>query len=352
MQKTMLHYLHLELKAKMAPFAGFEMPIQYQGVKEEVLAVRKSVGIFDVSHMGEFFVQGKDCYKYLDYLLTNDIQSPDVGKAIYSPLCRQDGTVIDDVIVYKLSVDCAMVCVNAANIDKDWQWLEKNKSDFAIDLLNESSNYSLIALQGPKSEEIVEKLDLKTAQKLSYYSCTRHKNLIIARTGYTGEDGFEIFGPHQEILNLWQQSIAQKAVPCGLAARDVLRLEVGYPLYGNELSDDVTPLDSGLKWTLKKTDVDFIGKQSLLENPGKNRLLKLSIDKGIPRLGYLIINSNKETVGKVTSGTFSPIIEKGIALAHIERSKFSDTENYFLVIRGKEIPIQVHKKPFVSGGHK
>ena len=354
MKRTALFEEHQKLKAKMAPFANFEMPIQYSGVKEEVFATRKNVGIFDVSHMGEFFVHGEECFEFIDHLVTNDILGADSGKAVYSPMCREDGTVIDDLIVYKLGDKKAMICVNAANIEKDWQWIEQQKNNFQVNVENHSENYSLIAIQGPNSTELLSELGLNEATEIDYYSCKAFpsEGIIAARTGYTGEDGFEVFAPHDTCINLWQKSISWGATPCGLAARDVLRLEVCYPLYGHELDDELTPLDSSLKWTVKKNGKDFIGKENLDSYAPKYRLLKLSIEKGIPRQNYLVVNKSEEIIGKVTSGTFSPVVGKGIALAHVEKTKFKKDEPIFIVIRNNHVEALIHDKPFVTGGHK
>ncbi len=355
-KKTSLHQEHLELKAKMAPFAGFDMPLQYSSVKEESLAVRSSAGVFDVSHMGEFFVRGKEAIQFVDYLIPNDFIGADIGKAVYSPLCREDGTVIDDLIAYKLSEEEILICVNAANIEKDWNWINSHVEKFDCTLVNESNDYSLLALQGPKSESILKELEIFPDQDFSYYSARRitspKGSFILARTGYTGEDGFEVFGGHEDIKTLWSQLLSAGVTPCGLASRDVLRLEVAYPLYGHELNDTITPLDAGLKWTVKLDKGDFIGKNTLSEYKPNYRLAKLSLDKGIPREGYEVLNEQNEVIGKITSGTMSVTLSKGIGIALIEKDKFPKDKVFNIKVRANIMPANYHAKAFVVGGHK
>lgn len=355
-KKTSLHEEHTALKAKMAPFAGFDMPLQYESVKLEAQAVRENAGVFDVSHMGEFFVTGKEAIKYIDYAITNDFAKADIGKAVYSPLCREDGTVIDDLIVYKLEEEKVLVCVNAANIEKDFTWLNTIVKDFDCTLEDHSDSYSLLALQGPQSEPIMKNLEILDSNEFTYYSAketeTKYGKLILARTGYTGEDGFEIFGSHESIKNIWKDFLSKGVTPCGLASRDVLRLEVGYPLYGHELSDDWTPLDAGLKWTVKMDKEKFSGKEALESYKPKYRLAKLSLDKGIPREGYDVLNHNSEKVGWIASGTMSVALSKGIGIALIERDKFPEDKVFKIKVRNNEIDANYHAKAFVAGGHK
>ena len=278
-QKTSLHEEHINLKAKMAPFAGFDMPLQYTSVKDEVQAVRSKAGVFDVSHMGEFLVEGSDAVKFVDFIVTNDFKNAEMLKAVYSPLCREDGTVIDDLIAYKLAENKVLICVNASNIKKDWEWIYSKASQFNCTLKNQSDDYSLLAIQGPESEKILREIGILKILDFPYYSITETnfngENLIIARTGYTGEDGFEVFSSHTFAKKFWKQLLSLGVLPCGLASRDVLRLEVCYPLYGHELNDNVTPLDAGLAWTVKLNKDAFIGKNSLQDYKPKYQLVKL-----------------------------------------------------------------------------
>lgn len=355
-KKTSLHGKHLGLGAKMGEFAGFDMPLQYTSVKEEVLAVREALGVFDVSHMGQFFVEGKDAIAFVDYLLPNDFKNAGALKAVYSPLCRENGTVVDDLIAYKLADDRVLICVNAANIDKDWAWISsKLSSRFDIKLTNQSDNYSLLAVQGPKTEEAFTKLGLlDNGEEFPYYSIKERpdQKLIMARTGYTGEDGFELYGSHETIARYWDDLLKLGAVPCGLVSRDVLRLEVCYPLYGHEINDEVTPLDAGLKWTIKMDKPDFIGKDALAAYNPRFQMVKLSLEKGIPREGYEVVNEADEVIGKVTSGTMSVVANIGVALCLIEKDKMPKDKKLFIRIRNKAVAANYHAKPFVTGGHK
>lgn len=354
--KTSLHEKHLNLKAKMAPFAGFDMPIQYTSVKEEVLAVRNNCGVFDVSHMGEFFVTGKDAVDFVDYLITNDFKGAELHKAVYSPLCRENGTVIDDLIAYKLDKERVLICVNASNIQKDWEWISSHASGFDIELTNKSNDYSLLAIQGPKSEEILKNLEIFPSESFPYYSAKAFQfngeEIILARTGYTGEDGFELFGSHSLISATWDKLLQAGSIPCGLASRDVLRLEVCYPLYGHEITDEVTPLDAGLKWTVKLNKTKFIGKSALENYEPKFKLVKLSLDKGIPRDGYTVCDSSNNPIGRVCSGTMSVALGKGICIAHIDTNKYPNDKKFIIDIRNKFYEATLHTKAFITGGHK
>lgn len=357
-KKTELYELHKELGAKLVPFAGWDMPIQYTSVKEEVLAVRNKVGVFDVSHMGEFLVEGPEALKFVDYMLTNDIAGAEMGKAIYSPLCNERGYILDDLICYKLAEDKIFICVNAANIEKDFNWLNSKANDFDIKLSNLSDKYSLLALQGPETEKILEASGFsKDITAIEYYSCVEAQlngsDFIMARTGYTGEDGFEIFGSHDAIKSLWKTFVNDlKVTACGLAARDVLRLEVGYPLYGHEIDETITPLDGGLKWTVRLNKNSFICKEALENYTPKQRLLKIILDKGIPREGYKILQESDEPIGHVCSGTMSVVLGKGIAIARVSKEKYNSEQDIYVDIRGKRYPATKTTKPFVTGGHK
>ncbi len=358
---TALHSKHLALNAKMAPFAGFEMPLQYSTVKEEVAAVRTNIGMFDVGHMGEFEITGNEAYNFVEYLLPNDFINAGSDKAIYSPLCRENGTIIDDLIAYKLGPNRVLLCVNASNIEKDWEWISNQAKKFDCTITNCSDQYSLIAIQGPKSESILNRLDVVPTGEhpFEHYSVRTIEQdgneLIIARTGYTGEEGVELFGTHHNISTLWDQLLEQGVTPCGLVARDVLRLEAGFPLYGNELSDLLTPLDTGLKWTVRPDKNDFLGKKALCSDNSelpKYRQIRLLLEQGVPRAGYPVLNSQNEEVGKVTSGTLSPTLGKGIALASILNEKFSIAESYSVQIRNRTQPATRYKKPFITGDYK
>ena len=353
--RTSLYQKHVDLKAKVVDFAGWDMPVQYTSVKEEVLAVRQGAGVFDVSHMGEFFVEGVDAEAFVDHLVTNNILEAPIGKAVYSPLCRENGTVIDDLIVYKLAPKRILICVNASNIDKDFNWMKSQVKDFNIKLTNNSADYSLLALQGPKSESILRSI-IQSLPELEYYSVAeaqwKDQAYILARTGYTGEDGFEIFGSHQMMAQLWDQLLERGVTPCGLAARDVLRLEVGYPLYGHELNDEITPLDAALAWTVKLNKKSFIGLEALKDYKPRFKTVKFILEKGIPREGYPVLNDAGEEIGTVTSGTMSVVLNKGVAMARVKLDKFNSQQNFFIGIRQNTYTATYTTKAFVQGGHK
>ena len=309
-----------------------------------------------MSHMGEFMVSGPDAQKFVDYIVTNDFLNAGPNKAVYSPLCRDNGTVIDDLIAYKLEDEKVLICVNASNIKKDWDWISSKTDGFDIKLEDQSDSTSLVAVQGPKTLEVLKSLKLVPETDLPYYSVSTSNfegsQVLLARTGYTGEDGFEIFCSNDVIVKLWESLANAGAVPCGLASRDVLRLEVCYPLYGHELNDEVTPLDANLKWTVKSSKPSFIGKEFLVEHTSTYRLAKLSLEKGIPREGYSVLNNEGKIIGRITSGTHSVTLSKGICLAHIEREHWPEDKNFSIEIRNKVFPATYHTKPFVSGGHK
>lgn len=355
-QKTSLHEEHLSLNAKMAPFAGFDMPLQYSSVKDEVLAVRNHAGVFDVSHMGEFLVEGPGAVNFVDFVVTNDFKNAEMLKAVYSPLCRENGTVIDDLIAYKLAEDRVLICVNASNIQKDWEWISSKISNFNCTIKNQSDDYSLLALQGPEAEKIMKELGILKAVDFPYYSIleTQHEGekLIVARTGYTGEDGFEVFSSHSFAKTFWKKLLSLGVKPCGLAARDVLRLEVCYPLYGHELNDEVTPLDAGLGWTVKLDKEAFIGKSALKDYKPRFQLVKLSLERGIPREGYDVLDAEGNAIGKVTSGTMSVVTGKGIAMALIQKDKNPKDKKYSITIRNTNYEANYHSKAFITGGHK
>lgn len=355
-QKTSLHEEHLSLNAKMAPFAGFDMPLQYSSVKEEVQAVRSHAGVFDVSHMGEFLVEGPEAVKFVDFIMTNDFLNAEMLKAVYSPLCRDNGTVIDDLIAYKLAENKILICVNASNIKKDWDWISSKISNFNCTIKNQSDDFSLLAIQGPESEKVLQDMGILKPVEFPYYSILETnfngEALIIARTGYTGEDGFEVFSSHNFAKKFWKELLSKGVKPCGLASRDVLRLEVCYPLYGHELNDEITPLDAGLSWTVKLNKESFIGKSALNDYKARYQLVKLSLERGIPREGYDVLDENHNLIGKVTSGTMSVVTGKGIAMALIEKDKNPKDKKYIINIRNTNYEANFHAKAFITGGHK
>lgn len=351
MKRTKLYDEHINLGAKMVPFANYEMPIQYSSVKDEIYAVRKSCGVFDVSHMGEFFIEGRDTIEAIDYILPNDFNQLPVGKAMYSPLLDEQGLIIDDLIVYKLSDSKALVCVNAANIQKDFDWISSQVKRFDVQLKDQSDLYSLLAVQGPESVSklgSIFKNDLNLSSVPTYGVIEAENGIIIARTGYTGEDGFEIFGDHQSIKEIWIKLIESGVKPCGLASRDTLRLEACYPLYGQELNQTLNPFECGLKWTVKMNKESFVGKNALEKPNSKYKLVKFYLEKGIPRTHSKILSSNDESLGEVTSGTFSPIFNKGIGMGLIKNDCINANGDLLIEIRGKKYPATLIKRNFLT----
>jgi len=373
MKKLPLHSEHEKLKAQWGPFADYLMPLQYaQGAKQESLLTRQSCGLFDVSHMGEFLVTGEEAIAFCDWLVAQDFLNIPVNKAQYALLCEEEGGVLDDLILYKLSSTQVLICVNASNREKDWNFItsQHKKGPYQKNLLQDvSSSYGLLALQGPSWKTVLSRafsplgLTIPSLDKLDKFECTSFSPavvsaypFVIARTGYTGEDGVEIFCPLDSkdstefFENLWKNlSLSPEVAPCGLAARDVLRIEAGLPLYGNELLEEISPFDAGLSWAMKKVSPEFlqessersfIGQKSLLERKKipKWKTIKFSLESGIPRKDYEITNEKGEKVGVVTSGTFSPLLEKGIGIGRILVTEFNKGR-FFVHLRHKLVPI-------------
>lgn len=359
MKRTTFYNIHKNLGAKIVEFAGYEMPIQYSSIIAEHKAVRNSVGVFDVSHMGEVFVKGEKALEFVQHITVNDASKLFVGRVQYSAMCYEDGGIVDDLLVYRLADDEFMLVINASNIEKDFAWMQKN-NHFGVELKNESDEYSLLAVQGPNSLKTLQKLT-ETQINLEYYHFTKLNlagiDMIFSRTGYTGELGYELYFKGNEVVakELWEKIFeAGKEFdiqPVGLAARDSLRLEMGFCLYGNDIDQTTNPLEAGLGWITKLSKQNFIGREALLkikENGLTRKLVAIiSDEKTFPRHGYDIsVNNNK--IGTVTSGTVSPVLDKPIALGYVE-TKFAEigTEINFL-IRGKEFPAKVVKLPFVK----
>lgn len=352
-KRTCLYDRHVALGALMSPFGGFDMPIQYSSIIEEHKAVREHCGVFDVSHMGEVFVSGHDAERFVNHIFTNDVRGMAVGKVIYGMMCYGNGGTVDDTCICKMADDCFLLTVNAANIDKDWEWIGKNAEGFDVKLDNKSSCYGQLAIQGPEAEQVVEEvLDIPCKELLFYEVKTVEKDgeqIIVSRTGYTGEDGFEIYGSHQFIINQWDKLMASKrCVPCGLGCRDTLRFEVGLPLYGDELSADITPIMAGLSMFVKFDKPEFIGKDALLkqkaEGPAK-RLRGIELEgHAVPRHGYLVLKDGK-VGGEVTTGYRLISVDKSCAVALVDASlKLGDKVE--VQIRKKTFPGTIVKKKF------
>ncbi len=358
MKRTPLFNKHVSLGAKMVPFAGFEMPVQYSGLTEEHFAVREKAGLFDVSHMGQFFIEGPGAKDLLQYVATNNADALKDGKAQYTCLTNENGGIVDDLIVYKIADEKYFVVVNASNIDKDWNHIN-NHNTFGAIMTNASDEMSLLAIQGPKATEILQKLTPVQLQDLPYYHFTIGEvagvqDVIISNTGYTGSGGFEIYFKNEDAEKLWDELLSAGEefgmLPCGLGARDTLRLEKGFCLYGNDLDDHTTPLEAGLGW-ITKFDKDFVAKDILEKQKSEGVTKKLAgfemQEKAIPRNGYPVVDAEGKTIGKVTSGTMSPMKKTGIGLAYLDTDFTKVGTEIFIQIRNKNIPAQVVKPPFV-----
>ena len=359
MKKTEFNKAHISLGAKMVPFAGFEMPVEYSGITNEHLAVRNAAGMFDVSHMGEFWVSGPKALNFLQKITSNDVTALPVGKVQYSCFPNNNGGIVDDLLVYHYEPEKFMLVVNAANIEKDWNWCVKNNTEGA-ELQNASDNISQLAIQGPLALKTLQKLTEIDLTTVPYYTFVTGKiagvdNVIISNTGYTGCGGFELYFYPQFAEIIWNAIFDAGAEfgikPTGLGARDTLRLEAGFPLYGHELDDYTSPLQSGLSWITKFTEGNnFISRQLLEAEKAKGLPKKLvgfeMVGKGIARHGYEIVNANGEIIGSVTSGTMSPYSRKAIGLGYVKPEYTALGTIIFIRIREKDIEAKVVKPPF------
>ncbi len=358
MKHTPFFSLHQKHKAKIVPFGGFEMPIHYTSILEEHKKVRTNVGVFDVSHMGEFFVTGKNAQSFLQKITINDVTKLVPGKAQYSAMCLENGNIIDDLLVYMLAENSYMVVVNASNIEKDFQWMQKHLLE-QVELINKSDETSLLAVQGPDSEKVLQQLTKSDLKNIPYYNFVQGKfadvEMIISRTGYTGELGFELYFDAQHSEKIWnaifEKGKAYNIAPIGLGARDTLRLEMGYCLYGNDIDETSNPLEANLGWITKISKGDFIGKSALEKvkaNGVQRKLVGLVLqEKSVPRHGYEIFKGEK-SIGTVTSGTFSPSLEQGIAMGYIPTEYSSAGTTVQVDIRGKKINAVVTQVPFLK----
>lgn len=359
MKKTALHDKHVSLGAKMVPFAGFDMPVQYSGINEEHFAVREKVGMFDVSHMGQFFVEGKNAKDLLQFIGSNDVHTLEDGKAQYTCLPNGNGGIVDDLIIYKMKDDKYFLVVNASNIDKDWDHISKYNEDFGAEMKNASDEMSLIALQGPKATETLQKLTETKLADIPYYHFTTGKigeveDVIISNTGYTGSGGFELYFKNKDAGKIWDLIMdAGKEfgiLPCGLASRDTLRLEKGFALYGNDIDDTTSPLEAGMGW-ITKLDTDFLDKERIakLKDEGiQKKLVGFEMqEKAIPRHDYEVADADGTVIGRVTSGTMSPMKKIGIGMAYVDKPHYKAGTDIFIKIRNKNVPAKIVKTPFV-----
>ncbi|HET6569709.1 MAG TPA: glycine cleavage system aminomethyltransferase GcvT [Rhodothermales bacterium] len=362
-KKTPLYEKHLALGARMVPFAGFEMPIQYTGIIDEHLAVRHTAGLFDVSHMGEIMVRGPKAFDFVQHLVTNDAASLYDGRAMYSVMCLPDGGIVDDLLVYRIAEDAYMLVVNASNVDKDFEWMESHNPMGAA-LENISDETALLAVQGQASFEIVQKITDYPVKDLKYYHFARLpigsffscRFAILSHTGYTGEPGLEIYCDAAHAGEVWDALMAAGEPlglkPAGLGARDTLRLESGYSLYGNDITEETTPLEAGLGWITKLDKGDFIGREALLEQKAagpKRKLVGFILEeRGVPRAGYPILDPSGREIGVVTSGTQSPVLGQGIGLGYVENDPAftAPGSDIAVSVRGRPLPARVARPPF------
>ena len=355
-KKTCLYDKHVALGALMSPFGGFEMPIQYSGIVDEHQAVRQSCGVFDVSHMGEVLITGPDAERYVNHIFTNDVTSMPAGKILYGMMCYENGGVVDDLLVYKCGENEFFLVINAANIDKDWEWIQEQSKGYNVKLDHQSDSYGELAVQGPESEHVMKDVLGIDGSDLIFYTFKQIGDVIISRTGYTGEDGFEIYADPHYINECWDKLVASgRCKPCGLGCRDTLRFEACLPLYGDELSAEITPIMAGLGIFVKLDKDEFIGKDALArqkeEGPAKKLVgIELS-DKAIPRHGYVVLKDG-QPIGEVTTGYHTISTDKSVCMALID-TQFAklDTE-VDIQIRKKVFPGKVVKKQFYNKNYK
>ena len=360
MKNTALTETHEALGAKMVPFAGYNMPVQYEGINIEHETVRQAVGVFDVSHMGEFLIDGEHALELIQKVSSNDASKLTIGKAQYSCLPNDDGGIVDDLIIYKIKEEQFLLVVNASNIEKDWNWIQ-SKNDVGAKIRDLSEDYSLLAIQGPKAIEAMQSITSHDLSAIKFYNFVVGdfagvEHVIISATGYTGSGGFEIYCKNSDAKQIWDKVFEAGAdfgiKPIGLAARDTLRLEMGYCLYGNDIDDTTSPIEAGLGWITKFTK-EFTNSEAIKaekERGIENKLIAFELDqRGIPRQGYDIVDHNGNKIGRVTSGTMSPSLGKGIGLGYVPKV-FADFHSKINIqIRKKAIPATVIKLPFYKG---
>lgn len=357
MKKTALNHIHQQLGAKIVDFAGYEMPVSYSSVNAEHECVRKNLGVFDVSHMGEFIVKGPEALQLLQKVCSNDTSTLKDGKAQYTCMPNETGGIVDDLIIYRFTAEKYLMVVNASNIEKDWNWINQYNT-FDCELTDASDNYALLAIQGPKAVEAMQSLTEIDLDKIPFYhfevaEFADCENVIISATGYTGSGGFEIYCKNEDAETIWNkvmQAGEQFGIqPIGLAARDTLRLEMGFCLYGNDIDETTSPIEAKLGWITKFTK-DFVNSEALQKQKeeGVNRKLvafKLK-EKGIPRKDYLIVDANGNEIGKVTSGTMSPSIKKAIGLGYVKTEFSKLGSEIYIQVRNKQLKAEVVKLPF------
>ncbi len=354
MKNIALNDTHVALGAKMVPFAGYNMPVSYEGVNIEHETVRNAVGVFDVSHMGEFLIEGPKALELIQKVTSNDASKLSIGKAQYSCFPNETGGIVDDLIVYQIKEETYLLVVNASNIDKDWNHISKYNESVGAEMRNISDDYSLLAIQGPKAVEAMQSLSSIDLSSIKFYNFVVGdfagiEHAIISATGYTGSGGFEIYCKNSEVQQIWDKVIEAGAKPIGLAARDTLRLEMGYCLYGNDIDDTTSPFEAGLGWITKFTK-DFVNSEALAkekEEGVKRKLVAFQLEeRGIPRSGYPILDADGNEIGKVTSGTMSPSLSKGIGLGYVSIENSKIDNKIQIQVRKNQIPATIVKLPF------
>lgn len=354
LKKTPLYQNYVDSGAKIVEFGGWAMPVQFTSIKEEHNAVRYEIGMFDVSHMGEISIKGNDASKFVQYLLSNDTNNLTDTKAQYTALCNEEGGIIDDLVTYKVGDNNYLLIVNAANTDKDFAWVEKHAPNFDVEVSNVSDQFGQLAVQGPKARDLVSELVDIDVSEMKPFDFQQNvtlfgKNVILSQSGYTGEDGFEIYCDAKDTVDIWNGFIEHKVVPCGLGARDTLRLEAGLPLHGQDLTESITPYEGGIAFAAKPLiEEDFIGKSVLKdqkENGSERRTVGLELlDKGIARTGYPVLDLDGNEIGEVTSGTQAPSSGKSIAMAIIKRDEFEMGRELLVQVRKRQLKAKIVKK--------
>jgi len=357
MKNTALTHIHEALGAKMVPFTGYIMPVQYEGVNSEHLAVRESIGVFDVSHMGEFHLKGENALALIQKITSNDASKLHDGKVQYSCLPNNDGGIVDDLLVYRIAADEYMLVVNASNMQKDWDWISSH-NDLGVEMTNSSDGMSLLAIQGPQAAKAMQSLTDVDLENMKYYTFEIGKfagldDIIISATGYTGSGGFEIYMKNEAAEAVWKAVFeageAFNIKPCGLASRDTLRLEMGFCLYGNDIDDTTSPIEAGLSW-ITKFSKDFVNAEALKsqkENGVSKKLVGFEmLERAIPRHDYAIVDADGNNIGRVTSGTMSPSLGKGIGMGYVAKGHNKLDSEIFIQIRKKVVPAKIVRFPF------
>jgi len=364
MKKTPVFETHVELGARMIDFGGWSMPVQYSGIIEEHTKVRESAGLFDVSHMGEIMITGKDALSYADYIVTNDLMEMGYGDVAYTPICYENGGCVDDVLVYCFGTDKVLLAVNASNSDKDYEWISENTDGYDVKVDNMSDSYAQLAVQGPLAQEILQEMTETNLEEIGFFKFREDAvvggvKVLLSRTGYTGEDGFELYfdtNAGESVFSGILKAGGNRILPCGLGARDTLRMEACLPLYGHELTPEITPVQAGLKYFIKFTEKPFIGSKALLEETETKPERRIAgfemTERGIPRNGYPVYDKAGEEIGYVTSGGLCPSLSKNMGLALIDRKYAKVGTEIFIGIRKKMVGALTVKKPFYKKKYK